>query len=116
MIHQLAITTSVAMTKLPTKMAPALSFGATLPPPRLCLRLGRGGEGGGLGLVEGGVMQSWWGRVGGGGGGGVECLWGGGGLATLCGKKSKKRPPHNTDRHVDSKHKHSKTNGSRLPL
>lgn len=35
------------------------------------------------------------------------------GLATLC---SKKGPPHNTDRHVDSKHKHSKTNGSRLPL
>lgn len=37
----------------------------------------------------------------------------GGGLATLF---SKKGPPHNTDRHVDSKHKHSKTNGSRLPL
>lgn len=35
------------------------------------------------------------------------------GFATLCGKKG---PPHNTDRHVDSKHKHSKTNGSRLPL
>lgn len=48
-----------------------------------------------------GEIQSWWGHV------------GGRGLATLC---SKKGPPHNTDRHVDSKHKHSKTNGSRLPL
>lgn len=36
-----------------------------------------------------------------------------GGFATLCGKKG---PPHNKDRHVDSKHKHSKTNGPRLPL
>lgn len=43
--------------------------------------------------------------------GGVVWVWGG--VATLC---SKKGPPHNTDRHVDSKHKHSKTNGSRLPL
>lgn len=53
------------------------------------------------GVWQGGGVQSWWGHV------------GVGGLATLC---SKKGPPHNTDRHVDSKHKHSKTNGSRLPL
>lgn len=59
------------------------------------------------------VIMSWfWGEM--------LSLWGSmsvcvrfGGFATLC---RKKRPPHNKDRHVDSKHKHSKTNGPRLPL
>lgn len=64
--------------------------------------------------------RSWWGHVGGWeggrgkGGGGALCEVRKGGCGGARGWGG--RRPHNTDRHVDSKHKHGKTNGSRPPL
>lgn len=81
------------MTKLPVKMAQALAFGAASSSPVIM-----SGFGAGRGAESVGSGERGWGGVG----------------SPLCAVK--RGPPHNTDRHVDSKHKHSKTNGSRLPL